>query len=97
MKTAAELWVDTIKKQPIDDLTIKHTCESLEELINKKTTGVRLAGLLSRAEAIILRQRKEIAARTACRDCGWRISAATPGCWRRRSPPPTGCWQRTRR
>ena len=62
MKTAAELWADTIKKQPIDDLTIKHTCESLEELINKKTTGVRLAGLLSRAEAIILRQRKEIAA-----------------------------------
>ncbi len=36
MKTAAELWADTIKKQPIDDLTIKHTCESLEELINKK-------------------------------------------------------------
>lgn len=62
MKTAAELWADTIKKQPIDDLTIKHTCESIEELINKKTTGVRLAGLLSRAEAIILRQRKEIAA-----------------------------------
>lgn len=59
MKTAAELWADTIKKQPIDDLTIKHTCESIEELIN---TGVRLAGLLSRAEAIILRQRKEIAA-----------------------------------
>lgn len=58
----AELWADTIKKQPIDDLTIKHTCESIEELINKKTTGVRLAGLLSRAEAIILRQRKEIAA-----------------------------------
>lgn len=27
MKTAAELWADTIKKQPIDDLTIKHTCE----------------------------------------------------------------------
>ena len=62
MKTAAELWADTIKKQPIDDLTIKHTSESIEELINKKTTGVRLAGLLSRAEAIILRQRKEIAA-----------------------------------
>lgn len=62
MKTAAELWADTIKKQPIDDLTIKRTCESIEELINKKTTGVRLAGLLSRAEAIILRQRKEIAA-----------------------------------
>lgn len=61
-ETAAELWADTIKKQPIDDLTIKHTCESIEELINKKTTGVRLAGLLSRAEAIILRQRKEIAA-----------------------------------
>ena len=60
MKTAAELWADTIKKQPIDDLTIKRTCESIEELINKKTTGVRLAGLLSRAEAIILRQRKEI-------------------------------------
>ena len=40
MKTAAELWADTIKKQPIDDLTIKHTCESIEELINKKTTGV---------------------------------------------------------
>lgn len=52
MKTAAELWADTIKKQPIDDLTIKHTCESIEELINKKTTGVRLAGLLSRAEAM---------------------------------------------
>ena len=47
MKTAAELWADTIKKQPIDDLTIKRTCESIEELINKKTTGVRLAGLLS--------------------------------------------------
>ena len=62
MKTAAELWADTIKRQPIDDLTIKRTCESIEELINKKTTGVRLAGLLSRAEAIILRQRKEIAA-----------------------------------
>lgn len=62
MKTAAELWADTIKKQPIDDLTIKRTCESIEEFINKKTTGVRLAGLLSRAEAIILRQRKEIAA-----------------------------------
>lgn len=39
MKTAAELWADTIKKQPIDDLTIKHTCESIEELINKKTTA----------------------------------------------------------
>ena len=48
--------------EKIADLTIKHTCESIEELINKKTTGVRLAGLLSRAEAIILRQRKEIAA-----------------------------------
>ena len=58
----ADVWADTNKKQPNDDLTIKHTCESIEELINKKTTGVRLAGLLSRAEAIILRQRKEIAA-----------------------------------
>ena len=48
--------------EKIADLTIKRTCESIEELINKKTTGVRLAGLLSRAEAIILRQRKEIAA-----------------------------------
>lgn len=44
------------------EASTKHTCESIEELINKKTTGVRLAGLLSRAEAIILRQRKEIAA-----------------------------------
>lgn len=67
MKTAAELWADTIKKQPIDDLTIKRTCESIEELINKKTTGVRLAGLLSRAEAIILRQRKEISSLIAKR------------------------------
>ena len=39
MKTAAELWADTIKKQPIDDLTIKHTCESIEELINKENDG----------------------------------------------------------
>ena len=62
MKTAAELWADTIKKQPIDALPIKRTCESVEALVNKKTTGARLAGLLSRAEAIILRQRKEIAA-----------------------------------
>lgn len=65
MKTAAELWADTIKKQPIDDLTIKHTCESIEELINKKTTGVRLAGLLSRAEANLLSGGRPY--RAACR------------------------------
>ncbi len=36
MKTAAELWADTIKKQPIDDLTIALTLSGLMALLLPK-------------------------------------------------------------
>lgn len=62
MKTAAELWADHVNKQPIDDIAVNRVCESLERLINKNSTGVRLCGLLAEAEAIIIRQHREITA-----------------------------------
>lgn len=58
---AAELWADWVKKQRIDDYTVKMVCGSLEGLRNKSSTSARLSGVLAEAEAVILRQNMEIA------------------------------------